>query len=658
MTQPRALVLSPFATIPDDAGQRRRVRQTTTLLKEMGYAITFVLYAFEEGWMTSANEAHLEAMRRDWGEVIVLRANPKVGSVAAFGPDHWLDEWWDDHIESLLKEMFRFRYFDVFVVHNVWLSKAFEFSPRSTVRILDAHDVFSMRRAYFEKLGIKPEFYLPQEGAERDGVNRSDFVLGIQEQDASWFAQHTDAESICLPYCCPAPSPGPGTVDYLHTDKVVFGFLGSAHIFNIHGLTAFCRELKDLVGRTAAPVELRVAGNVGQYLETRGPWTVEGYVKNEAAFLSGVDIIVVPVFDGSGFKVKVADAIAFGKPTIASTHAAIGLKLDDSVLAETPLELARMAVQIALERPKLADLQDMSLKSNAELGLRCAAASKRLLRRIRTTVTDRTLVYDLSSLSLEESHCVLLSWLGGFHVLRSAVRQIVVLPGEIDPEISDLALPGVTFVPESTVHDPTWRMRHWITVANRKPIELGVQERNIFVDEVWAVALGYLAPNPRGFAPGIFWHSIAWDLMCRRIANHAVRRIPAPERSHETVFVLDGQQSPGLVEQLLDLYGSHFSVLEAENFADFYKLVMQITGDIVQIRRVVVLTPKQPQRLMVLQELCAARGIEYFGPVGKGGLGLGKSSEDLVQAHYARFEQKWRAVLDNRGQLRAVAAVS
>ena len=55
----RAFVLSPFATFPPDAGQRRRTLQTTRLLKEHGYAITFALYAFEEGWKSHANEAWL-----------------------------------------------------------------------------------------------------------------------------------------------------------------------------------------------------------------------------------------------------------------------------------------------------------------------------------------------------------------------------------------------------------------------------------------------------------------------------------------------------------------------------------------------------------------------------------------------------------------------
>jgi hypothetical protein len=60
---------------------------------------------------------------------------------------------------------------------------------------------------------------------------------------------------------------------------------------------------------------------------------------------------------------------------------------------------------------------------------------------------------------------------------------------------------------------------------------------------------------------------------------------------------------------------------------------------------------------MILQELCAARGVEYFGPVAKRGLSSGKPSEDLVQAQYSRFEKKWGAALDGQRERRAEAAV-
>src|SRR5260370_14041632 len=108
MSPTRALILSPFATVPLDAGQRKRVHQTTRLLKDLGFEITFFLYAFEDGWKSSANEAWIRQMRRDWDEVIVWRANHKVGMPPANGKVHGLDEWWDTSLEVFLQQTFNY----------------------------------------------------------------------------------------------------------------------------------------------------------------------------------------------------------------------------------------------------------------------------------------------------------------------------------------------------------------------------------------------------------------------------------------------------------------------------------------------------------------------------------------------------------------------
>jgi hypothetical protein len=131
----------------------------TSLLVENGFTITFVLYAFEDGWKTKANEAWLAEMRRSWGEVIVWRADAKVGTPAASGGAHAIDEWWDETLGALLTQIFRYRHFDVFVVNNVWLSKAFDFAPHSTVKVLDTHDVFSSRKLSYDRLNVRPEFF-------------------------------------------------------------------------------------------------------------------------------------------------------------------------------------------------------------------------------------------------------------------------------------------------------------------------------------------------------------------------------------------------------------------------------------------------------------------------------------------------------------------
>lgn len=46
-------------------------------------------------------------------------------------------------------------------------------------------------------------------------------------------------------------------------------------------------------------------------------------------FFERADVVLIPVFDGAGMKVKVAEAMAYGKPVVATPHALIGYECDD-----------------------------------------------------------------------------------------------------------------------------------------------------------------------------------------------------------------------------------------------------------------------------------------------------------------------------------------
>lgn len=48
-----------------------------------------------------------------------------------------------------------------------------------------------------------------------------------------------------------------------------------------------------------------------------------------APYLQQADLALAPVFDGSGMKVKVAEALAYGLPVVGTTHALIGYQITD-----------------------------------------------------------------------------------------------------------------------------------------------------------------------------------------------------------------------------------------------------------------------------------------------------------------------------------------
>ena len=63
--------------------------------------------------------------------------------------------------------------------------------------------------------------------------------------------------------------------------------------------------------------------------------------KDLSQYFKQTDVVVTPVFEGAGMKVKVAEALSYGKPVVGTTHAFIGYDVShgiDSFIADTVAE--------------------------------------------------------------------------------------------------------------------------------------------------------------------------------------------------------------------------------------------------------------------------------------------------------------------------------
>ena len=107
---PRALVLSPAASHPQDYGNRNRVWQVTNFLKNNGYAVDFVLYPYETEWIRTI-PAEADDMRRAWDSFWVVPPTIPLHQQAR-GDYHQIDEWWDEAIGSFLTWLFARRSYD------------------------------------------------------------------------------------------------------------------------------------------------------------------------------------------------------------------------------------------------------------------------------------------------------------------------------------------------------------------------------------------------------------------------------------------------------------------------------------------------------------------------------------------------------------------
>lgn len=351
-----ALILSPFATHPLDAGQRKRAYQTTALLQERGFSITFLHFAFETRWYWGHNSEDDAVLKEQWdGDVHHFYANKNVGQLPVNGESHQLDEWWDEDLGGYIRNIFSMRKFDLFVVHNIWLSKAFDYAPSHCLKVLEMHDLFNLRAKEFEATGVAPQFFYCSEQDELFGLRRADLLFAIKQEDVDWCMAREIGKTkvMSIPYVeanslRPPITNSDARTKPLHPGKVIFGMIGSDIHFNRHAIHKLIKELDAVIQQTYAPIEFVLAGSICNSVGECPHFVRKlGFVDGVEDFYSCVDVVMVPMLHGTGVKIKSVEALYYGKPVLFTSHSAKGTGFQGRV-CHTLAEMAQWAAEIAL----------------------------------------------------------------------------------------------------------------------------------------------------------------------------------------------------------------------------------------------------------------------------------------------------------------------
>jgi glycosyltransferase involved in cell wall biosynthesis len=323
------LILSTTPPIPRDYGNRNRVFQTSAFFRRLDFAVSFLLYPFDKEWTADIPAYYRELAPSFDFFAVIPNSRPLHQPARAY--HHEIDEWWDDNIGQYLTWLFARRRFDALLVNYTFLSKAFEFAPRHTLKILDTHDLFSDRREIFETNGVAAEFFYTNEEQERIGFDRSDLIIAIKQYEGRIIQTMTSKPVICLPYWDDRPTesrrPTPGTAGYDHERPLRLGFIGALNSVNVVNLRHFLNTFAPYVKLYDLPVEVLVAGNVCQSIDREyGFLRKIGFVADIADFYDSIDIIVAPLEFSTGIKIKVGEALARGVPVLATRNAFDGFR--------------------------------------------------------------------------------------------------------------------------------------------------------------------------------------------------------------------------------------------------------------------------------------------------------------------------------------------
>jgi glycosyltransferase involved in cell wall biosynthesis len=88
---------------------------------------------------------------------------------------------------------------------------------------------------------------------------------------------------------------------------------------------------------------------------------VEGAIDSPTEYIATKQIMVVPLFAGSGVRVKIIEGMAFGKPIVATTIAVEGIGIsngNNAVITDSAIQFADAIVYLLQHPDKAKELGD------------------------------------------------------------------------------------------------------------------------------------------------------------------------------------------------------------------------------------------------------------------------------------------------------------
>jgi len=208
-----------------------------------------------------------------------------------------------------------------------------------------------VRKAYLKNLSARIR------KLETEAAQRFDAVVPISEPDRNWFSSISSGRPVML------SETGADAVEYTDEPEepnLRVGFIGALNWQpNLGGIKWFLARVWPCVARAVPSATLHIAGrgapvSAKKWLHGQRVF-FEGEVDDARRFMASMNVLISPLFEGSGLRIKIIEAMSIGRTVVATPVAASGLSAEDrrEIIIAADAESFCSALTEALQDPAL-----------------------------------------------------------------------------------------------------------------------------------------------------------------------------------------------------------------------------------------------------------------------------------------------------------------
>jgi len=322
----KVLIVADIPTHLPNAGNRNCILQNVILLKECGFEVYFLLLQKEK-----LSEADMRDTLSFWGNKMFIYKQNFIQTLLQ-RLVHKFCNISNTNIPFL--DLYcpwgaskRVRYFlnkyDIYtvIVNYIWLSKLLPQSKEYNTCIY-THDVFSNRNN-----DGKSVWFSFSPNTESKAIKRATHILAIQDRENifySFLSPGKDVRTIYMPF---------NFYETRFVENRNILFLSGNNEHNQIAIRTFVKNVLPILHSNIVDLKLIIGGGICASLnDLKDNVGVElvGYVDDPKDFYSRGNIVINPVFSGTGLKVKTFEAISYGRTVLVHPHSTLGIFEPDS----------------------------------------------------------------------------------------------------------------------------------------------------------------------------------------------------------------------------------------------------------------------------------------------------------------------------------------